>query len=191
MPSVNNAAPASRPSATAAGVSSGEPNSNFTDADGKASNARPAPSSITALTVCNVFMDKKVIVAGLVVHSFLIQRCLQRFRQRMNGSILVSYFLGGLLLGGLFESTAGLGTGYQIELQFKTGLAGQMLEELRSLQNRPPERCSVRSMAVNALVRCDVVEAQPRRYTLCRGLELIHFAGHGLTSLRSFLNLGG
>ena len=41
---------------TAADESSGIPNRSFAVAEGKPSNARPAPASTIAVTVCNVFM---------------------------------------------------------------------------------------------------------------------------------------
>ena len=55
-PSANSAVPATRPSATAAGVSSPEPSRRVTVADGKHSNATPVPNSITAVTISRRFI---------------------------------------------------------------------------------------------------------------------------------------
>jgi hypothetical protein len=57
-PSANNPAPPTRATVKSVDVSSGEPSSSATVVDGKHSSAKPAPSSITAFTVCRVFMNK-------------------------------------------------------------------------------------------------------------------------------------
>ena len=56
-PSESNPAPATRATVEAAGPSSGEPTRSVTVAEGHSISAEPAPSSITAVAVCSVFMD--------------------------------------------------------------------------------------------------------------------------------------
>jgi hypothetical protein len=60
-PSANSPAPPTRTTVKAAGVSSGAPSRNSTVIEGKQRSAKPAPNSITAVTVCRAFMDQNVL----------------------------------------------------------------------------------------------------------------------------------
>ncbi len=65
-PSVSNAAPATHAKVKAAGASSGMPTRSATVTEGKHSSAKPAPSSITAVTVSRVLAGEELLNIWLI-----------------------------------------------------------------------------------------------------------------------------
>ncbi|MBV8279621.1 MAG: hypothetical protein JO170_30755 [Verrucomicrobia bacterium] len=67
IPSEINPAPPTRATVKALGASSGDPSSSATVVDEKQRSAKPAPSSITAVTVCSIFMENEMFWKWLTV----------------------------------------------------------------------------------------------------------------------------